>query len=151
MSDSLQPRGLQHARLPCPSLSRNLPKLMSIELVVPSSYLILCCSLLLLPLIIPSIRVFSSEAALLIRWPKCWSLSVRISLSNGYSGLISFRIGWFDLLAIKGTSPAPQFESVSSLALSLPYCPALTSVRDCGRNHSLDYTDLCQQSGVSAF
>ena len=124
---------------------------MSIELVVPSSYLILCGSLLLLPLIIPSIRVFSSEAALLIKWPKCWSLSVKISLSSGYSGLISFRIGWFGLLAIKGTSPAPQFESVSSLALSLLYSPALTSVRDCGRNHSLDCTDLCQQSDVSDF
>ena len=76
---------------------------MSIELVVPSSYQILCCSLLLLPLIIPRIRVFSNESVLCIMWPKYWSFSFNISSSNEYSGLISFRMDWLDLLAVQGT------------------------------------------------
>ena len=83
--------------------SRSLPKLMSIEAVMPSSYLILCCPLLLLPSIFPSIRVFSNESVLHIRWPKYWSFSFSISPSNEYSGLISFRIGWLDLLAVQET------------------------------------------------
>ena len=74
---------------------------MSIELVMPSNHSIFCCPLLLLPSIFPSIRVFSSESILYIRWPKCWSFS--ISTSNEYSGLISFRMDWFDLLAVQGT------------------------------------------------
>ena len=77
--------------------------LMSIKLVMPSNHLILCLSLLLLPSIIPSIRVFYSESVLHIRWPKYWSLSFTISPSNEYSGLITFRIDWFDLLAVQGT------------------------------------------------
>ena len=96
----LQPRGLQHARLPCPSLSRSLLKLMSIQLVMPFNHLILCHPLLLLPSIFPSIRVFSNKSAVHIRWPKYWSFS--ISPSNEHSGLSSFRIDWFDLLAIQG-------------------------------------------------
>ena len=76
---------------------------MSIELVVPSNHLILCCPLLLLPSIFPSIRVFSNEWTLRIRWPKYWSFSFSISPSNEYSGLISFRIDWLDLLAVQGT------------------------------------------------
>ena len=76
---------------------------MSIELMKPSNHLILCCPLLLLPLIFPSITVFSSESVLSIRWPKYWSFSLSISPSNKYSGLISFRIDWFDLLAVQGT------------------------------------------------
>jgi len=80
-----------------------LLKLMSIELMMPSNHLILCCPLLLLPSIIPSIRVFSNESVLHIRWPKYWSLSFSISLSNEYSGLISFRMDWLDLLAVQGT------------------------------------------------
>ena len=76
---------------------------MSIESVMPSNHLILCHPLLLLPSISPSIRVFSYESALLIKWPKYWSFSFSISTSNEYSGLISFRIDWFDLLAVKGT------------------------------------------------
>ena len=83
--------------------SRSLLKLMSIESVMPSNHLILCGPLLLLPSIFPSIRVFSKELALQIRWPKYWSISLSISPSNEYSGLISFRIDWFDLLAIQGT------------------------------------------------
>jgi len=83
--------------------SRRLPKLMSIELVMPSNHLILCHPLLLLPSIFPSIRVFSNESALLIRWPKYWSFSFNISRSNEHSGLISFRMDWLDLLAVQGT------------------------------------------------
>ena len=83
--------------------SQSLLKLMSIESVIPSNHLILCCLLLLLPSIFPSIRVFSNESALRIRWPKCWSFSLNISPSNEYSGLISFRMDWLDLLAVQGT------------------------------------------------
>ena len=83
--------------------SQGLLKLMSIESVMPSSHLILCRPLLLLPSIFPSIRVFSSESALHIRWPKHWSFRFSISPSNEYSGLISFSIDWFDLLAVQGT------------------------------------------------
>ena len=83
--------------------SQSLLKLMSIESVMPSNYLILCCPLLLLPSIFPSIRVFSNESVLDIRWPKYWSFCFSISPSNEYSGLISFRIDWLDLLAVQGT------------------------------------------------
>ena len=83
--------------------SRSLLKLLSIELVMPSNHLILCCPLFLLPSIFPSIRIFSNESFLYISWPKYWSFSFSISLSNEYSGLISYRIDWFDLLAVQGT------------------------------------------------
>ena len=83
--------------------SWSLPKLMSIELVIPSNHLILYYPLLHLPSIFPRIRVFSNESVLNIRWPKYWSFSFSISLSNEYSGLIFFRIDWFDLLAVQGT------------------------------------------------
>ena len=83
--------------------SRSLPKLMSIESVMPSNYLILCWPLLFLPSIFPSIRVFSNESVLCIRWPKYWSFSFNISPSNEHSGLISFRMDWLDLLAVQGT------------------------------------------------
>ena len=85
------------------TISRSFLKLMSIELVMPSNHLILCCPLLLLPSIFPSIRVFSSELVLHLRWPKYWSFNFSISPSNEYSGLISFRIDWFDVLAAQGT------------------------------------------------
>ena len=85
------------------TISWSLLKLMSIASVMPSNYLILCHPLLLLPSIFPSIRVFSNESALCIRWPKFWSFSFSISPSNEYSRLISFRIDWFDLLAVQGT------------------------------------------------
>ena len=104
MSDPLRPCELQHARLPCPStVSWSLLKLMSTELVMPSNHLVHYHPLLLLPSVFPSIRVFSSELALLIRWPKYWSFSFSISPSNAYSGLISFRIDRFDLLTAQGT------------------------------------------------
>ena len=104
------------------TISWSLFKLMSIELVMPSNHLVFCRPLLLLPSIFPSIRVFPNESAFCIRQPKYWSFSFSISPSNEYSGLISFRIDWFHLLAAQGTqesSPAPQFEGNNSLALSL--------------------------------
>ena len=102
MSNSL---GLQHARLPCPSPSPGVYSNSSVVLMMPSSHLILCHPLLLLPSFFPSIRVFSNELALPIRWPKYWSFSFSFSISpsNEYSGLISFRIDWFDFLAVQGT------------------------------------------------
>ena len=131
------------------TISHSPLKFMSIKSVMPSSHLILCHHLLLLSSIFPSIRVFSNESALCIRWPKYWSFS--ISLSNEYSGLISFRIDWFDLLAAQGTlksSPAPQLESISSSALSLSYGPTLTPVHNSRKIHSFDYADLCRQRCV---
>ena len=104
MSDSLRPHESQHARPPCPiTNSQSSLKLTSIESVMPSSHLILCRPLFLLSPIPPSIRVFSNELVLHIRWPKYWSFSFSISPSNEYSELISFRIDWFVLLAIQGT------------------------------------------------
>ena len=87
----------------CITNSQSLLKLMSIESVMPSNHLILCRPLLLPPSIFPSIRVFSNESVLLIRWPKYWSFSFSISPSNEYSGLISFKMDWLDLLAVQGT------------------------------------------------
>ena len=103
MSDSSWPHRLQHARPPCPSPTPSLLKLMSIESVMPSNHLILSCPLLFLPSIFPSIRVFSNESVLHIRWPKYWSFSFNISPSNEHPGLISFRMDWLDLLAVQGT------------------------------------------------
>ena len=97
----MQLHGLQHARLPCPSVSQTLLKPMSIESVMPSNHLILCHPLLLPPSVFPSIRVFSNESVLPIRWPKYWSFSFSISPSNEYSGLTSYRIN--HLLAVQGT------------------------------------------------
>ena len=102
MSNSLQPHGLQQASLSVTN-SQSLLKLMSIKSVMPSNHLILCYPLLFLPSILPSIRVFSNESVVPIRWPKYWSFSFRISSSSENSGLISFRIDWFDLLAVQRT------------------------------------------------
>ena len=103
MSNSLQPHEPQHARPLSITNSRSLPKLMSIESVMPSNHLILCCPLLPRPSVFPSIRVFSNESALHIRWPKYWSLNFNISPSNEHSRLISFRMDWLDLLAVQQT------------------------------------------------
>ena len=104
VSDSLQPHGLQHARPPCPSPTPVVySKLMSIELVMPSNHHILCRPLLFPPSIFPSMRVFSNESALCIRWPKYWNFIFNISHSNEHIGLISFRMDWLDLLAVQGT------------------------------------------------
>ena len=129
--------------------SQSPPKPMSLELGMPSNHLFLFHPLLLIPSIFPSIRVFSTESVLRIR-----SFSFSINPFNEYSGLISFTIEWFDLLAIQETqesSPTPRFKSINSLALSLLYRPTLTSIHDHWKNHSFDYTHLCQQSDVSAF
>ena len=125
MSNSLWPHGLQHA----------------IELVMPSNHLILCRPFLLLPSIFPSIRVFSNESALCIRWPKDWSFSFSISPSNDYIGLISFRKDWLDLLAVQVTLKS-LLQHYSSKA-SILWCSAffivqLTSIHDLWKNHSLD-------------
>ena len=128
--------------------SRSLLKLMSIELVMPSYHLILCCPLFLPPSILPSIRVFSNESVLPIRWPKYWSCSFNISPSNEYSGLISFRMDWVDLFASRGLKSLlqqPQFKNINSLVLSFLYSPTLTSIHDHWKNHSLVQTDLCWQ------
>ena len=127
------------------TISQSLLKFISIELVMLSNHLILCCPLLLLS-IFPSIRVFSSELALQVMWPKYWSFSLSNSPSSAYSGLISFGIDWFDLLAVQATltsSPTPQLKSINSSGLSLLYGPTLTSIHDCWKNHSFDYMDLC--------
>ena len=115
------------------TISRSLLKFMSIESGMPSKHLILCRPLLLPPSIFPSIRVFPNESVLHIRWPKYWSFSFSISSSNEYSQLISFRMDWFDLLAVQGTqesSPTPQFKSINSSAFSFLYSPTLTSIHD---------------------
>ena len=114
--------------------SQSPPKPMSIELVMPSNHLILCRSLLLLPSMFPSFRVFSNESALCIRWPKYWSFSFNISPSNEHSGLISLRMDWLDLLAVQGTLKS-LLQHHSSKASNLRcsaffYSPTLTSMHD---------------------
>ena len=135
------------ARQACLSITNSwsLLKLMSIKLVMPTNHLILCRPLLLLPSIFPSIKVFSNEWVLRIRWPKYWSFSFSISPSNDYSGLISFRIDWFPLELTpssprdsQDSSPTPQFKSINSSALSFLYSPTLTSIHDHWENHSFD-------------
>ena len=119
------------------TISRSLFKLMSIESMIPSNHLIFCHLLLLLLSISGSIRVFSNELALQIRGPKYWTFSFSISPSNEYSGLISLRIDWFDLLAVQGTLKSllqHQFESTNSLVLSHFYDPTLTSIHDYWKN-----------------
>ena len=114
------------------AISWSLLRFISVESMKLSNHLIFCHLLLLLPSIVPSIRVFSNESALCTRWPKYWSFS--IILSNEYSSLISFRINWFDLLAVQGT-PAPQLKSINSLVLRLLYGPSLTSIHDYWKKH----------------
>ena len=144
MSDTLQPHRLQHARLPCPSptpgaCSNSCP----IESVMPSSHLILCRPLLLLPPIPPSIRVFSSESTLRMRWPKYWSFSFSVIPSKEIPGLISFRMDWLNLLAVQGTLKSLlQHHSTKALILwhsaFFLHNPTLTSIHDHWKNHSLD-------------
>ena len=125
---------------------------MSIESVIHSNHLILSYPLLL-PSTVHSIRVFSNDLALHIRWPKYWSFSFSISPSNDYSWLVSFRMDWFDLLADQGTlksSPTPQFKSINSLVLSLLYGPTVTSKHDYWKNHSFDCTAKSSNFALSA-
>ena len=135
--------------------SQSLLKLMSIESVMSSNHLILCHPLFLLPSLPPilhSIKVFPNESVLCIRWPKYWSFSFNISASNEYSGLISFRMDWLDLLAVqrtlKASSATPQFKSINSSVLGFLHSPTLTSIHDYWQNHSFVYIDLCRQSNV---
>ena len=124
---------------------------MSIESVMPSNHLILCRHLLLLPSTFPSIRVFSNESALRIRWPKYWSFSFSIGPSNEHPGLISFRMDWLDLLAVQGTLKSllqHHSSKASILRCSAFFTVQLTSMHDHRKNHSLDQMDLCWQSNV---
>ena len=131
--------------LPVHPNSRSSSKLMSIESVMPSKHLILCRPLLLLPPIPPSIRVFPNESALRIRWPKYWSFSFNISLSNEHPGLISFRmVVPYNHPKLESprdsqeSSPTPQFKSINSLVLSFLYSPTLISIHDYWKNNNLD-------------
>ena len=154
MSDSLWPHGLQHARLPCLPSPRvfwnSCPLHQWCHPNISSSV-----AYFLLPSIFPIIRVFSKLLAPHIRWPKYWSFSFSTSPSNEYSGLISFGIDWVWSLCCprssQESSPAPQFEGINPLVLSLFYCSVLTSIHDYWKNHSFDHTELGQQSDVSAF
>ena len=141
MSDSLRPHGLQHARLPCPSptpgaCSNSCPLSQWCHPTISSSVI----PFLLLPPIFPSIRVFSNESVLRIRWPKYWCFSFSISPSKEYSVLISFRIDWLGLLPrdSQESSPKPQFKSINSSVLGFLYGPTLTSIHDYWKNHSFD-------------
>ena len=139
MSDSLLPHGRQ-ASLSITN-SQSLLKLMSIGSVMPSNHLILCRPLLLLPSIFPGIKVFANESALRIRWLKYWSFSFSISPSNEYSGLISFRMDWLDLLAVQGTLKSllqHHSSKTSVLQRSGFFIVQLTSIHDYWKNHSFD-------------
>ena len=127
VSDSLRPHEPQHARPLSITSSQSPPKIMFIESVMPSNHLILCCHPLLLSSICPSIRVFSNESALHIRWLKHWSFSFNISPSNEYSGLICFSMDWLDLLAGQGTLKS-LLQHHSSKA-SILQCPAFFIVQ----------------------
>ena len=122
--------------------SWSLHKLMSTESVMPSNHLILCLPLLLLPRVSPSIKVFSNELALTIRWQKYWSISFSISSSNEYSGLIPYRIDCRQRYS-QESSLTPQFRSINSSVHSFLHSPTLTSIHDHWKNHSLDQMDLC--------
>ena len=156
MSDSLRPHELQHAQASLSiTNSQSSPKPMSIELVMPSSHLILYRPLLLLPSIFPSIRVFSNESALCIRWPKYWSFIFNISPTNEHLGLFSFRMHWLDFLVAQGTlrsllqhhsskASILQLSAFFMVQLSHPYMTA-------GKNIALTRWIFSWQSNVSAF
>ena len=139
-SNSLRPHGL-HTRLPCLTNSQSLLKFMSIESVMPSNHLILCHPLLLLPSIFPSAKVFPNESVLHIRWPKYWSFSLSLHPSNEYSGLISFRMDWLDLLAVQGTLKSllqHHSSKASILWCSVFLIVQLSPVHEYWKNHSFD-------------
>ena len=134
---NLRPHELKYAI----TNSWSLLKLLSIESVMPSNHLILCCLLLLPPSIFPSIRIFSNESVLRIRRPKYCSFSFSISPSNEHPGLISFRMDWLDLCSPRDSQesfPTPPFKNINSLALSFLYNLTLTSIHDYWKNHSFD-------------
>ena len=133
--------------------SQSLLKSMCMELVRPSNHLILCHPLLLLPSIIPNMRVFSNESALRIRWPKYWSFSFSISPSNEHPGLISFRMDWLSLLAVQGTlkSLLQHHNSKASILLRSAFFIVQLSHPYMTTGKTIALTDLCQQSNISAF
>ena len=153
MSDSLQPHVLKHVRLPCPSLSPGVCSDSSPDLVMPSTISSSVIPSLSLTSIFPSIMVFSSESALHIRWPNYWRIS--FSTSNEYSELISFKIDWFDLLAVQETLRS-LLQHHNSKALT-PQCSLFFMVRlshlymNPGKNHTFDSTDLCWQFLIYCF
>ena len=138
VSDSLRRHEPLHARLPCPSPTPGVYPNLSIELVMPSHHLILCCPLLFLPSIFPSITAFSNESALCSRWLKYWSFSFNISPSNYHSGLISSRMDGSPCSPrdSQESSPTPQFKNISSSALSFLYIQTLTSIHGYWKNHT---------------
>ena len=141
MSDSVTPCTAAFQASLSITKSWSLPKLMSIESVMPSNHLILCYPLLLLPSIFPSIRVFSNESVLSIRQPKYWSFSFNITPSDEHSGLISFRMDWLDLLAVQGTLKSllqHHSSKASILRHSAFFIATLKSIHDYWKNHSLD-------------
>ena len=156
MSDSLQPHGLIVCQTSLSiTNSWSLPKLMSIESVMPSNHLIFCYPLLLLPSIFPSIRVFSIESALHIKWPKNWSFTFSISHSNEYSGLISFT-GFISLqakglLRVFSNTTTQKHQSFGTQPSLWSDSQTLTFIHNYWENHSFNYTNLCWQSNVSAF
>ena len=141
VSNSLRPHEPQHARPPCPSPTPRVhPNPCSMSRWCHPT-ISSCHPFLLLPSIFPSIRVFSNESGLYIRWPKYWSFSFSSSPFNEHSGLISFRMDWLDLFAGQGTlesSPTLQLKSINSLALSFLHSPTLTSIHDHWENQSVE-------------
>ena len=143
----LRPPGRQHMRPPCPSSTPGVHSDSCSSSLTASNHLLLCCPLLLPHWIFPSIRVFSKELVLHIRWPNCWSFSFSISLSNEHSGLISFRMDWLDLLAVQGTLRSllqHHISKASILQLSFLYSSTLTSIYDYWINHSFDFDEASQ-------
>ena len=141
ISNSLWPPWTPEHQASLSITSWRLLKRMSIESVMPLNHLILCCPLPLLPSIFPSIRVFSNESVLRIRWPKYWSFSFSVSPSNEYLGLISFGIDWLDLCSSKDaqeSSPTSQFKSINSVVLSFLYGPTLACLHDYCKKHGFD-------------
>ena len=153
------PRTKAHQASLSLTISQSLPKFMFIALVMPSSHLILWSPLLLLPSIFPSIRDFSSELAVSVRWPKYCSFTFSFSLSSEYLGLILLTVDWFDLLAAQGTLRSFLQCQTSSLKASIFWCSLTFCLQSSSHNHtwplgrlySLDYMDFCRQSNVSTF
>ena len=140
MSNSLQPHGLHHIRLPCPS---PFPRASwNSYLLSPWCHLTISSSVVPFSSCLqssPASGSFTMSSVLCIRWPKYWSFSFSISLSNEYSELISFRIDWFDLLVVQESSPTPQFKSINSLVPSLLYGPTLTFIHDYWKYHDKNW------------
>ena len=152
VSNSLWPHNLQHSRLLLITNSWSLHKLMSIESVIPSNHLMLYHLLLLLPSIFPTIKIFSNESVLCVRWPEYWSFSFSISPPNEYSRFISFRTGWFDLLGVQETLKSLQHHSSKASILQHSAFFMIWLLHPyMATGKTIAYIDLCSQSNVSAF